>query len=458
MHAALLDVFLAILVLADARRFRSFIANGLTSFEETSLEEAESVEGKAWVLLVAGSNGWFNYRHQADVCHAYHLTREHGIPKENIITMMYDDIASHSQNPYPGKIFNVPNGSDVYAGVVVDYANIHVTPENFLAVLSGNASGVNGGSGRVIESGPNDHIFVFFSDHGATGLISFPSSILTVKDLNDALRRMHKRKRYAKLVFYLEACESGSMFQKVLPKQINVYAMTASNAHESSWGCFCDNVMKLPCLGDCFSINWIVDSEKEDLRKETVRHQYQVVKLKTNQSHVMHYGDLTIGNDIVGEYLGEKAVKKKHHFGDSFDTFESEAWPSREIHLRMLEKQLYEAHSESEKAEIRHRIKKLYMKRDYFEAFFKSMIFSLVHDERDRSDIFSHWPHSIRNLNCHDQVTKAFHSTCFHFGHNPYAMKYVYVLTNLCNAGYKAERIVRLLFEKCMEIEIQGIY
>ena len=29
--------------------------------------------GKLWVLLVAGSSGYMNYRHQADVCHAYQV-------------------------------------------------------------------------------------------------------------------------------------------------------------------------------------------------------------------------------------------------------------------------------------------------------------------------------------------------------------------------------------------------
>jgi len=24
-----------------------------------------------WALLIAGSSGWGNYRHQADICHAY---------------------------------------------------------------------------------------------------------------------------------------------------------------------------------------------------------------------------------------------------------------------------------------------------------------------------------------------------------------------------------------------------
>ncbi len=69
--------------------------------------------GKLWVLLTAGSNGYENYRHQADVCHAYHVVRGHGVPEENIITMMFDDIAFSKENPEPGKIYNAPNGPDV---------------------------------------------------------------------------------------------------------------------------------------------------------------------------------------------------------------------------------------------------------------------------------------------------------------------------------------------------------
>jgi glycosylphosphatidylinositol transamidase (GPIT) subunit GPI8 len=48
-----------------------------------------------WAVLVAGSKGWYNYRHQADVCHAYQILHKNGIPDTNIIVMMYDDIARH---------------------------------------------------------------------------------------------------------------------------------------------------------------------------------------------------------------------------------------------------------------------------------------------------------------------------------------------------------------------------
>ena len=61
------------------------------------------------MLLVAGSNGWFNYRHQADICHAYQIVHAHGVPDDRIIVMMYDDIAFNKENPTPGMIINQVN-------------------------------------------------------------------------------------------------------------------------------------------------------------------------------------------------------------------------------------------------------------------------------------------------------------------------------------------------------------
>jgi legumain len=74
-------------------------------------------EGTKWAFLIAGSRGFENYRHQADVCHAYQILREGGLNDENIIVMMYDDIATNRENPSFGYIYNRPDGPDVYAGV-----------------------------------------------------------------------------------------------------------------------------------------------------------------------------------------------------------------------------------------------------------------------------------------------------------------------------------------------------
>ena len=64
-------------------------------------------------------------------------------------------------------------------------------------------------------------------------------------------------------MLYVEACESGSMFEGLLDKSLNIYVTTAANAEESSYGCYCDdesvvNKVQLgTCLGDLYSVNWI---------------------------------------------------------------------------------------------------------------------------------------------------------------------------------------------------------
>ena len=51
-----------------------------------------------------------------------------------------------------------------------------------------------------IYSGPNDHIFINFVDHGAPGLLAFPSSELHARALQDTLLDMNQNNKYGKLV------------------------------------------------------------------------------------------------------------------------------------------------------------------------------------------------------------------------------------------------------------------
>ena len=52
-------------------------------------------------------------------------------------------------------------------------------------------------------------------------------------------------------VMYIEACESGSMFDQTLPSDINVMALTAANGSTSSYACYYDRARKT-YLGDLF--------------------------------------------------------------------------------------------------------------------------------------------------------------------------------------------------------------
>jgi legumain len=93
------------------------------------------------------------------------------------------------------------------------------------------------------------------------------------------------------MVIYIEACESGSMFENILVDHINIYASTASNRDESSYACYYDDTLGT-YLGDVYSVVWMEDSDVENIARESLYEQYLITKASTNTSHVMEYGDL----------------------------------------------------------------------------------------------------------------------------------------------------------------------
>jgi legumain len=264
-----------------------------------------------WAVLVAGSNTYGNYRHQADVAHAYKILKSQGVPAENIIYMAYDDVANSSSNPLPGQLFNRTDGPNVYDASVVDYKGTDVTAEKFLAVLTGDSATAGG---RVLESNENSNVFVYYTDHGAPNLVAFPSGgYLYADKLNDAFETMKDKKMFSELTFYMEACESGSMFPS-LTSDGKIYGVTASNATESSWASYCNSEATVngtnlgTCLGDLFSTNWMEDTDgailAEATDSETLANQYVTVQTKTTRSPVLKFGDFSFVNEAIGEFEG----------------------------------------------------------------------------------------------------------------------------------------------------------
>ena len=71
--------------------------------------------------------------------HAYQLMLQGGVPKDNIVVMHYDDIATSPSNPQKGNVINRPDGPNNYVDVPKDYTGSNVTAANFLRALRGQA-------------------------------------------------------------------------------------------------------------------------------------------------------------------------------------------------------------------------------------------------------------------------------------------------------------------------------
>jgi len=300
-----------------------------------------------WAVIVAGSKGYDNYRHQADTCHAYNILRTSGgYSEDRIIHMAYDDVATDKRNPYYGQVFNRPSmfgeGTDVYANCTIDYKGEDVTKENLFNVLKGEAvEEVD----KVLRSNHNSRIFFYFADHGAPGLLQMPAPkrtkgeendprMLFADELHDVFKYMHNNSLYKEMVLYIEACESGSMFENHLEDDMNIYAVTAADSDESSWGTYCGpfgnwvhHKSIRTCLGDLFSVNFLENIEDQEEKtttsllrpsrkknkikgekkkkkgKETLEDQYELVKEETYpKSTVMQFGQMSIAKK---EYLSD---------------------------------------------------------------------------------------------------------------------------------------------------------
>ncbi|KAK9683852.1 hypothetical protein RND81_10G169200 [Saponaria officinalis] len=446
----------------------------LPSYDDNSIlkigfpnSDDDDIVGTKWAVLIAGSDGYWNYRHQADICHAYQLLKKGGLKDENIVVFMYDDIAYNEENPRQGVIINSPFGSDVYAGVPKDYTGKAVNVKNFFAALLGDKAALTGGSGKVVDSGPNDHIFVYYSDHGGAGVIGMPTNpYLYADDLIDTLKKKHALGAYKSLVFYLESCESGSMFEGILPDGLNIYATTASNAYESSWGTYCPGEDEIPpeydtCLGDLYSVAWMEDSEKRNLREETLKQQYELVKKRTGSnafygSNVMQYGDVELNKDVLYTYMGTNPVNDNITRVDenSLRPTSTVAVNQRDADLVHFWSKLRKApEGSTRKAEAQKKFLEAMSHRAHVDnsvELIGKLLFGIGKGSEMLKTVRPAGQPLVDNWKCLKSLVRTFEAHCGSL--SQYGMKHMRSFANICNAGITTEQMAEASGQACPSI------
>jgi legumain len=227
----------------------------------------------------------------------------------------FDDAAWSSLNPLPGTLYNAPSGQDVRETCRVDYRGPQVTVQNFMHTIL--RQNVFRSTEKFLNSQAGDNVFMYFVDHGSTGMLLFPSGeVFPATELHAMIDLMKVRGKFGNMLIFVEACESGSLFESFqLPN--SVLAVTAANSTESSWGTYCpsdfglradivDNVLLNTCLGDMFSVNWINALETSPT-SETVSEFLIRVANATRKSEVNYYGDDKLLALPIGNFLGSNS-------------------------------------------------------------------------------------------------------------------------------------------------------
>ncbi|KAI4365354.1 hypothetical protein MLD38_021346 [Melastoma candidum] len=454
---------------ANMLAFILLMAATMAALGESSLKPdalSAAAKGTKWAVLVAGSNGYENFRHQADVCHAYQILKKNGMKDENIIVFMYNDIAHNSENPTPGIIINKPGGPDVYKGVPKDYTGDSTTAANLYAVLLGNKTALTGGSGKVLRSGPNDNVFIFYSDHGSPGVIGMPvGDNVYATDLTKVLKAMRVKKIYKSMVIYVEACEAGSLFQGLLPNNINIYATTASNPVENSYGYYCPGDYDHPdvskygtCLGDLYSISWMEDSDVNNLASETLKQQYNAVKKRTTMSHVMQYGYSGISRDFLSTYMGEN-LKSASSRVESIQSTSSSSAPTsrilfasqRDANLRYYQHKARKAPKGSpQSAKAHESLSVEIFKRQEEDRKINLIVNFLLGSTKSSMAFNTVRPAGqalVDDWDCFKSLVSTYEQRCGHL--STYGRKYTGVMANLCNLKVNKEQFDRASLQAC---------
>ena len=235
-----------------------------------------------WAVLVCGSRGWFNYRHQADVLHMYRLLRTNGFDDDHIILAAApQDILDDDRNLHPDTIYYTPGGQNLGEDICLDYNTDTLTAADIGCILRGEGSSH---LPTVLHTDEHSNVLFYWSGHGEFGkfLWGHTTAPFTAHMLRTTVNDMHRRGRYRKMLLCSEPCYSGSVLNAVegIP---GVLAFASANTRESSFADIYDPAMGV-WLSDRFSNNLI--REMEEKPDQSFRNLYLNLVHHTYGSHV----------------------------------------------------------------------------------------------------------------------------------------------------------------------------
>ena len=244
-----------------------------------------------YAVLVAASEGWKNYRHQADVLGFYNHLKERGYDDDHIILIMADDIAYNSRNPLQGVVRREQSGKNLYNGAQIDYKLDELTLNDLRHILTDEPSE---SYPVTLGSGANDNVLFFWSGHGSQrGWEWKGSEELDAHTAKSMFADMQFRKMFA----IIETCYSGAVAQGCtgIP---GLLMMTAANPYEPSKADAYDYELQT-YLSNTFTSSIL--SQFERYPKSTIYNLYLQAFDKTLGSHVTVYNADYYGNMYLND-------------------------------------------------------------------------------------------------------------------------------------------------------------
>ncbi|MDO4826366.1 MAG: C13 family peptidase [Bacteroidia bacterium] len=263
--------------------------------EDSPVSYGELEDSRA--ILVQGSSGWANYRHQADVLNVYRMLKRNGWDDDHIILIVSDELADNPKNAFPGEVRCSTYGEDLYRGAVIDYSTDTLSVSDVSDILLGRSSAH---LPRVLDSSENTNVLLFWSGHGCFARGRTPNGfiwrdsegVFSDSDFQEVLNEMFSARRYRKMLLLLEPCYSRNMAVQAegIP---GVLSIASAGAGESSFADFHSYELNL-WMSDRFSNNLVTTLSANP--GQTYKELYEYLYTHTLGSHVYVENSYLFGN------------------------------------------------------------------------------------------------------------------------------------------------------------------
>jgi glycosylphosphatidylinositol transamidase (GPIT) subunit GPI8 len=197
-----------------------------------------AAEDNLWVVIVATSRYWFNYRHTANGVAVYKIVRSLGVPDSRIIFMNSLDVSGEVRNPNRGYV-SVSNGVDgaewPFEDIEVDYAMEEVTAQSFLRFLSGRPLASEFSKDRL-GSDANSSLLLFLAGHGGDEFFKFhDNEEMSAQDLAYTLQEMHVKGMYKQVLLVLDTCQASTMATYITAPHVTTLASSAKGENSYAY-------------------------------------------------------------------------------------------------------------------------------------------------------------------------------------------------------------------------------
>ena len=252
-----------------------------------------------YAVLVQGSNGWSNYRHEADVLSIYQMLKANGYDDDHIILVCADDCANASKNKDAGAVRTDPSGKNLRQGAVIDYHNADLTPQDICNILKGVKTDK---TPVVLPADAGQNVLLFWSGHGRSEAVNGANEMawrdlpagqgMTADMLAETLQSMADAHQFRQMLVCLEPCYSANMGQ-ALEGIPGVLAICSAGPYEQSFADSWSNELGV-WMCDRFSRNLI--GHATEYPNGTYRDLYLYCAQHTLGSHVGIYNYTHFGN------------------------------------------------------------------------------------------------------------------------------------------------------------------